>query len=480
MNIGKSVALFRQARPPTPFGAQIRAAFLIGGIVFAAALVGVATRPAGFLAAIAPANALLLGLLVRRPVFATPFGWVAAAIGYVTANLAGGTGLVTALLLTTGNLAGVVAGFMLFMRRDHADRRLRGPASVLYLAAIVVAAAGASATVGPIVNPLLFGHTPADGWAFRFATEGVNYMTLLPVVLTMPVPEWFGVERRRHAENFRLPPERTAPALALVLSCAAGVWIGGPGAVAFPVPALLWCAVAYGQFTTAVLTLLFSVWTMVAIAFGHIIDPAQLDSLSAMLSVRIGVALMALAPITVASVMVARNELLQQLRQLAAHDPLTGLLNRRAFVEGYGKQHDRPELREREVAVMVLDIDHFKRINDTWGHTVGDQVLVAFARTVRECLRGSDLLGRFGGEEFVALMCRCSGVQAEAVAERVRLAVAGTIVHIEGGRHVVVTVSIGIAAADSMPETPDGLVMAADKALYAAKAAGRNQVARAA
>jgi diguanylate cyclase (GGDEF)-like protein len=250
--------------------------------------------------------------------------------------------------------------------------------------------------------------------------------------------------------------------------------------VAFPVPALLWCAVAYGQFTTTVLTLLFSIWTMVAVAFGYIVDPTQLDTPSAVMSVRIGVALMALAPITVASVMVARNELLQQLRQLAAHDPLTGLLNRRAFVEGYDEQHDRPELRERDAAVMVLDIDHFKRINDTWGHAVGDQVLVAFARTVRECLRGSDLLGRFGGEEFVALMCGCSGVQAEAVAERVRLAVAGTIVHIEGGRHVVVTVSIGVAAAHSMPDTLDGLVMAADKALYAAKAAGRNQVACAA
>jgi diguanylate cyclase (GGDEF)-like protein len=296
----------------------------------------------------------------------------------------------------------------------------------------------------------------------------------------MPVPAWIGLERRRRVEDIRLLPEWTAPALALVLACMAGAWIGGPGAVAFPVPALLWCAVTYGQSATAVLTLLFSVWTMVAIAYGHIIHPADLHSQSALMSVRIGVALMALAPITVASVMVARNELLDQLRQLAARDPLTGVLNRRTFVEGYHEQHGRRALREREAAVMMLDIDHFKRINDTWGHAVGDQVLVAFARTVRECLRGSDLLGRFGGEEFVALMCNCSGVQAEAVAERVPLAVAGTIVHIDGGRSVVVTVSIGIASADCMPSTLDPLVMAADKALYAAKAAGRNQVACAA
>lgn len=480
MTVSKAVAFLGQAPASARFGARIRAAIAIGSIVFVAALIGVATRPAGFLAAISPANALLLGLLVRRPAFAAPFGWFAAALGYVSANLVGGTGLDMALLLTSGNLVGVGAGFVLFMRRDHADRRLRRPASVLHLAVIVAAASAASATVGPVVNPLLFGHTPADGWAYRFATELVNYMTLLPVVLTMPVPSWLGVERRRYAETFRLPPERTAPALALALVCIAGVWIGGPGAVAFPVPALLWCAVVYGQFTTAALTLAFSLWTMVAIALGHIVDPIQFDTQYALMSVRIGVALMALAPITVSSVMVARNELLEQLRQFAAHDPLTGALNRRAFVEGYRERHDQRALRSRAVSVLVLDIDHFKKINDTWGHAVGDQVLIAFVRTVRECLRGSDLLGRFGGEEFVVLMCGCNHEEALGVAERVRAAVASTIVHLDGGRNVVMTASIGLASADTMPPLLDPLVAAADKALYAAKAAGRNQVVRAA
>jgi diguanylate cyclase (GGDEF)-like protein len=189
---------------------------------------------------------------------------------------------------------------------------------------------------------------------------------------------------------------------------------------------------------------------------------------------------MALAPITVASVMVARNELLEQLRQLASHDPLTGALNRRAFVDAYRVRIAHREWRKRAVSILVLDIDHFKKINDTWGHAVGDQILMAFARTVRECLRGSDLLGRFGGEEFVALMCGCAGTEAEAAAERVRAAVAATVVHIDGGHNVMMTVSIGIAAADSLPAALEPLVAAADKALYAAKAAGRNQVARAA
>jgi diguanylate cyclase (GGDEF)-like protein len=480
MIISRTVPVLRHPSAATPLGAQLRAAFTIGSIVFASALLDIALRPAGFLAAVWPANALMLGLLVRRPVFATPFGWCAAALGHVAANLLGGTGLNVALLLMSGNLAGVITGYALFMGRDQADRRLRRPTSVLHLVVIVVAAATASAAVGPIVDPFLFGHTPADGWAYRFATELVNYVTLLPLVLTMPVPTWLAHERRRHAKAIRLVPEQSAPALALALSCIAGMWIGGPGAVAFPVPALLWGAVTYGQFGTAVLTFLFSIWTMVAIVFGHLIDPFEFDTQYALMSVRIGVALIALAPITVASVMAARNELLEQLRQLASHDPLTGVLNRRAFLEACRERQAQRPWSSRPTAVLVLDIDHFKKINDTFGHAVGDQVLATFARTVRECLRGGDLLGRFGGEEFVALMCGCTADEAAGVAERVRGAVAGTIVHVEGGRSVDVTVSIGVAAAGMMPPALEPLLAAADKALYAAKAAGRDRVARAA
>lgn len=480
MIISRAVPVLRHPSASVPLGAQLRAAFLIGSIVFVAVLLDIALRPAGFLAAVWPANALLLGLLVRRPAFAKPFGWCAAALGHVAANLLGGTGLSVALLLMSGNLAGVITGYALFMRRDQADRRLRRPMSVLHLVVIVVAASAASAAVGPIVDPFLFGHTPADGWTYRFATELVNYVTLLPLVLTMPVPSWLGIERRRHTEAIRLMPEQSAPALALALSCIAGVWIGGPGALAFPVPALLWGAVTYGQFGTAALTFLFSMWTMVAIVFGHIIDPLEFDTQYALMSVRIGVALIALAPITVASVMVARNELLEQLRQLASHDPLTGVLNRRAFLEACRERQAQRPWRTRPAAVLVLDIDHFKKINDTWGHAVGDQVLATFAGTVRECLRGVDLLGRFGGEEFVALMCGCNGDEAAGAAERVRAAVAGTVIHLDGGRSVEVTVSIGIAAADMMPPVLDPLLAAADKALYAAKAAGRDRIARAA
>ena len=480
MTVSRAESLLGHASVPARLGSQIRAALLVGSIVFAASLLGIAMRPAGFMAEIWPANALLLGLFVRRPSLAKPLGWCAAAIGYAAANLLGGTGLGMGLLLMTGNLAGVIAGYVLFKRRDYADRRLRRPTSVLHLVLIVAGAAGASATVGPVVNPLLFGHTPVDGWAYRFATELVNYMTLLPVVLTMPVPAWFGPERRRHAAAMRLPPERYAPVLTLALSCIAGIWIGGPGAVAFPVPALLWCAVTYGQFPTAVLTFVFSAWTMVAIALGHIIDVHELDTQYALMSVRIGVALMALAPLTVASVMAARNELLNELRHLAERDPLTGALNRRAFVEGFREQKTQRALRTRPTSVLALDIDHFKKINDTWGHAAGDKVLVAFAQTVRDCLRGSDLLGRFGGEEFVALMCSCNGDEAAGVAERVRSAVANTVVQLDGGNSVVVTVSIGVAAVDRMPTAIAPLIATADKALYAAKAAGRNRVIRAA
>ena len=477
MAVSRSIHSLGNGAALAPFGVRIRTAALVGGIVFTAALFGIATRPAGLLAAIWPANALLLGLLVRRPSLATPLGWFSAALGYVAADVLTGTAVMPAMLLMTGHLAGVATGFAFFMHRDQPDRRLRRPTSVLHLAVIVSLAAAASGAVGAIANPLLFGRTPVSGWTYWFATELVNYMILLPVVLTMPAFGWLGPERRRHAEPVSLRPGQIAPAAALLVACVASAVIGGPGAVAFPVPALLWCAVTYSQFGTAVLTLLFSIWTMVAIALGYIVDPLDFDTDYALMSVRIGVTLMALAPITVASVMVTRNELLDRLQQMASHDPLTGALNRRAFVEGFRARRDDRATRYRAISVLMLDIDHFKKINDSYGHAAGDQVLVTFARTVRECLRGTDLLGRFGGEEFAALMTGCTGDEAERVAERIRTAVAGIVVHLDGGRHVTMTVSIGLAAADQIPPVLEPLLSAADKALYAAKAGGRNRVA---
>lgn len=160
---------------------------------------------------------------------------------------------------------------------------------------------------------------------------------------------------------------------------------------------------------------------------------------------------------------------------LARTDALTGLANRRAFDDVAGREVRRALRYGEKLALVMTDIDHFKSINDTHGHAFGDQVLVDFARTLLASVREVDLVGRWGGEEFVVLMPGVDIDEALRVAERMRLAVAGTPTRFEG-KTCGYTTSFGIAA--FRPDEPqlDALLGRADAALYRAKAGGRNRV----
>lgn len=125
---------------------------------------------------------------------------------------------------------------------------------------------------------------------------------------------------------------------------------------------------------------------------------------------------------------------------------------------------------------MMLDIDRFKAINDTYGHAVGDQVLISVAGVVRAALRGDDLVGRLGGEEFAVVLVRQSPTDALKVAERLLEAVRALHIDLEQGGSIAVTISIGAAEVLTQDAGLDGLLLAADRALYQAKAKGRDRV----
>ena len=166
----------------------------------------------------------------------------------------------------------------------------------------------------------------------------------------------------------------------------------------------------------------------------------------------------------------ARNALEFQ----ALHDPLTGLPNRRALLERLTGELARAEREESPLAVGMCDLDHFKRINDAHGHAVGDAVLVAFARVAGSTLRVSDVVGRYGGEEFLVIAPGSAGIPGEGPFERVVTTVAAHPVTV-GPQTIPVTVSIGVAGLSGR-ESVDSLLAAADAALYRAKAEGRNRV----
>jgi diguanylate cyclase (GGDEF)-like protein len=169
-----------------------------------------------------------------------------------------------------------------------------------------------------------------------------------------------------------------------------------------------------------------------------------------------------------------REDAEAELRRLAMFDPLTGTLNRRAFMELAEREIGRMRRTGQPLAVVMLDLDHFKAVNDAYGHQAGDRVLADFAGRAAGCLRATDVLGRYGGEEFCAMLSGTSHADAMAIAERVRASVLAAPL---GGLAQAVTVSIGVASFDgaSAPAL-EYLIGRADSALYAAKGLGRNRV----
>jgi len=161
---------------------------------------------------------------------------------------------------------------------------------------------------------------------------------------------------------------------------------------------------------------------------------------------------------------------------LAVTDDMTGLYNRRYFDRHMGVMLGKAQSQERDMALMILDIDHFKAVNDTHGHDIGDAVLKEFSARLKRNIRGVDLACRFGGEEFVVMMPDTDFRQAEAVAERVRVSIAEKAFEVGTMRPIVVTVSAGVALNETGADTADSLVKRADLALYRAKREGRNRV----
>ena len=462
------------SHPSVNAGFDLKDALLVGATVIVCSIFGIYTAPPGVLAAFWPTNAVLVGLLLRRAHPPRPAHWLLAIAGYILADLYMRQGWPRTLMLTSTNMMGVSVCYLLFARMSDEVRGLRHPRSMLRFVPVAMSGAAAAGVGGMVIHPALFGGTPAYGFMFWFSTELVNYIAILPVLLTMPDLLRRLVGPRRRSDWRALRPEQAAPLAAFVGSLWLETQLGGPGAIAFPIPAMLWCALTYSLFATAGITLLFSMWTLLAIASGALVIGAPVDTPQAVMSLRVGVTLTALAPLAAASVMVARNELLARLQHAASHDPLTQVLNRGGFMARADSVLAAGA--HWPAAVLMMDIDFFKKVNDTWGHAAGDEVLTRFAHLAAGCLRGGDVLGRLGGEEFAVLLPGCAVDDARAIAQRICDAFAAHTAVLADGTRLQATVSIGLGCW-SVPGTAVGTMLsAADAALYRAKHDGRNRV----
>lgn len=168
---------------------------------------------------------------------------------------------------------------------------------------------------------------------------------------------------------------------------------------------------------------------------------------------------------------------INKLGELSLKDPLTGLANRRYFQNVLEREIEMVARSGEPALLLMLDIDHFKNVNDTHGHPVGDQVLQAVARALSDCVRPMDTVARFGGEEFVIILPNCQGHYGQQVAERLRETVSSSSVKLGTGEQLKVTISIGGAYAPRwVRSTPELWLDRADIELYRAKTEGRNRV----
>jgi diguanylate cyclase (GGDEF)-like protein len=168
-------------------------------------------------------------------------------------------------------------------------------------------------------------------------------------------------------------------------------------------------------------------------------------------------------------------ELQEQLRHLATRDTLTGMWNRAAILGRLEQELARGKREGHPVGVVLADLDHFKRINDTYGHQAGDKALRQASDRMRGSLRSYDDVGRYGGEEFLIVLPGCDQAATLSLAERLRHSIETAPVELESGS-VPITLSLGVSVWGGGPIDPDTLLRAADAGLYAAKRGGRNRV----
>ncbi|HAF14979.1 MAG TPA: hypothetical protein DHU55_17675 [Blastocatellia bacterium] len=176
------------------------------------------------------------------------------------------------------------------------------------------------------------------------------------------------------------------------------------------------------------------------------------------------------------------REFQQQIHRLLAHDELTGLLTSKSFFSELRREAERAEAEARPFCVLMMDLDHFKEVNDTYGHLVGSKTLEETGRVIKQALRAGDVASRFGGEEFAAFLLEANYAQGLVAAERVRAAIQEHVFPVtrssapgDDGTHRI-TISIGVSAFPDDATDPIHLVELADSALYRAKRSGRNRI----
>lgn len=459
LHFAHAFRLFREEHP-------LRNAFAIFALTTLFYFIGAELRLVHELSLFWPLNGVMAGVFARYiwlnklryyavcyvtmlgyDAFTTEWGWVS-------------------LVINLSNMVFIVIAAQLVIRDKRLGKNKYEPVSALRLFNYCLIAALACALIGAIgsvgIDRLTFWPLFADWFTEQFSTG----VLIVPCILTLGIP---GAVKR-----FTL--EKMMPVVVLIISVLASVYIGGAGSLAFPLPALIWCAVRYTPQVTCLLTFVTGAMEIVLVANSIInISVASPLSVPQMFSARLGIATMAICPIMVSMSVAAIHSLMKQVALRADFDFLTQVYSRSGLYEALKRQEYS---RSQHISVILLDIDFFKSINDNYGHECGDQMLSVFAKRLQMIVGDTGLVARMGGEEFVVLIPSDSPEEGMQLAESIRKAVALHPFNWQQ-QEIYMTVSIGLGnghvAANALTDLFNQLMVEADECLYRSKNEGRNR-----
>jgi diguanylate cyclase (GGDEF)-like protein len=467
----------RQARafaPDRPVPYLARIVLLAAAYFLAAKLALLVAIPPGYATAVWPASGIALASVLLQGQRIWPGIWLGASLVNVTVQ----SSLVAATLIGVGNTLEALAGAALFRAYVGQPGVFRRGEDVVKFVAIAASSATIAATVA--AAPLAFVHSLGWpellwNWWTWWQGDAVGIIVVAPLILGWSVrvrPAW---TRWKILEG------------SLLVCLLSGVMylIFGPG-VASPIPSLLtfailpfviWAAFRFRQRKVATVNALVCATAVWFTLEGS--GPFAQGSLNASLLLLLAFMCTVVTTGLVLSAVIgdrrraveATQQLVQDLREQAIRDPLTSLHNRRFLQDCLPREIIRATRERAPLAVIMIDLDRFKRVNDSAGHQAGDRVLVEVAGLLKRHVRGSDIACRYGGEEFALVLPRTTPESALRRSEEIRSAIAGEPDRLRG-----VTASLGVALCPAHAVDADALLRAADRALYEAKREGRNQV----
>ena len=447
-------------------------------IISICCFIGIASRPLSFLAFFWPANSVLLGLLVRYPQTRKLGTFLGAYTGYVIADLIQGTPFLLTIILTTSNFIYVVTSLVLYLLLSQHIRSAHRGYSYLFLFGLcgIGSLVGAlfAATFVPMFNTkFMLGSFWAE-FGYWMTSELQNALLLLPILLN--IPAYSQIKRYFNGHREHISIIDLLPFLAVLISITVSYYDSGPGSLLYPIAALVWCAIRYKPIVVALITSFTSAYIIYHVS-GHYLLLYPEDYLSNTISIRIGLIMMTLAPLTVSSISALHSDLIQKLQHAIAHDELTSSLTRRQFLQSVRILQEKVQKENKTSAFFMLDVDHFKKVNDSYGHLIGDRALQTCVTTIQNILHPHDLLGRFGGEEFAIFIPDTNKEAAFELAERIRTKISQQPIYVYGKLPIFVQVSIGISLySPNHHRSIESLFKEADDALYQAKRQGRNRV----